>query len=231
MNMSGESCQNCMAYRRGECIGKGLCEYYKPAPSFDEDMQKKWPKTMRHHSSYAGSRGSDYNYTKEPKLKPKRRPLKDNPLADINYEQKVLGDETTVNIILRKFHECLLIWVSCDKEKTSSHRKYRGRCLLQYKDHCKKMESFPEVRRERAMAQALHMSVSHITKPCKVCIIADYILLGDMEYSDKSDLDLLKGIASVLRKKNCDVTEVVMKGCTDIIHRQVINPELRGEDE
>ena len=55
-DLDEKNCKNCKEYRRGDCLGRELCEFYEPAPS---EKKEYWPKTMRSRYSYAGSEASD----------------------------------------------------------------------------------------------------------------------------------------------------------------------------
>jgi|JFJP01.1.fsa_nt_gi hypothetical protein len=45
---SNKSCSNCLIKKKGECsTGFEVCEFYKPAPSRNEDKINNWPNEMK----------------------------------------------------------------------------------------------------------------------------------------------------------------------------------------
>lgn len=97
--MADDSCRNCMTYRRGECLGKGLCEYYKPAPSLDNEDIKNWPKEF-YHRRYREPKPDPPEYVEPPSVTKRKEKQREKILKEI--EQERARKETSR---LRKLHQ------------------------------------------------------------------------------------------------------------------------------
>ena len=246
--MSDNSCQNCMTYRRGECLGKGLCEYYKPAPSFDEEMQKNWPKTMRHHSSYAGTHGSKSDWS-EPKKKVswgrKSEPKKEKkyvPKPQDTSEYDKLSKRVNLKLLRvndidsvmqaailenQLYREDVIVWMTLDRLTINSQVSFKCQCLLQYKDHCMTVDGPVSRTKLEAMRLGLRDVIEdHIKMKCHLYIVTDRDLFGEPRFMNNKDRSLLEQLLKSCKSKGCTLCQLWLDNYADMIRKQVKNPKL-----
>lgn len=86
--MSEKSCESCLTYRAGECMGRGLCEFYKPAPTKGKEY---WPSVMRSRGTYTGSGDSGLFNIYDPNASGKNREIYDSsdttPSMDVDNKK------------------------------------------------------------------------------------------------------------------------------------------------
>lgn len=84
--MTEDSCKNCMTYRRGECLGKGLCEYYKPAPSLDNEDLKNWPREFYQRRSRK-NKTAPPEYVEPPWVTKRKQKQREKILKEVEQER------------------------------------------------------------------------------------------------------------------------------------------------
>lgn len=95
--MAEDSCKNCMTYRRGECLGKGLCEYYKPAPSLDNEDIKSWPKEFYYHR-YREPKPEPQEYIEPVYVTRKKQKQRARILEEVDRERNKSQSSVSENI-------------------------------------------------------------------------------------------------------------------------------------
>ena len=236
--MGDESCHSCMIYKQGDCIGQGLCELYRPIPT--SGAKDFWPKTMRSRSNYAGN--INYNYgsskqsatTKNNNSSKESKPVKKSQadwkkkdyVKELNITRKHIENPGSADALLCFLFGQVIAWISYDEVQVASGIKYTPKCMLQLKDHILKVDCYgSEKDLIRAMFRGMIEVANHITKPCTVNYVIDRTMLDGIKVStaERND-DLLCKIMTILDKKKCHITEIVIKEGTDLIKKQIENP-------
>ena len=225
--MSDRSCQNCMIFKQGECLGKGLCESYKPAPV--ADPKEFWPASMRSRSSYAGSRKNDYDWVYESKPKKNNEaPKEAEYVRELDYHLEKYNNPGSIEKLLRFLNGKVIAWISFESYQVASGIRYKASCLLQYRENVLGVKTdTPQKWIERAMLDGLHEIAEHITKPGTVYVVTDRILFDKTAKND----DLRQRAVLTLRNKGCRITEILVKGSTELIHEQVCSRVIMKNDK
>ena len=234
-----------MDYKKGECIGQGLCDFYRPAPENGKDY---WPKIMRSRSYYAAKdnyfeangydspirlnqvSGSDKKEKSPKPAKPavaavKAPKFKASKSADraIDFHTEHLNDATTLEELLKYLDGKVIAWISYEESQMAAGVKYKPKCLMQYKDHYLPVSSIiTQNSVERALLSGVCAIASRIVKPCQVYVVTDRPLLDGLEASvSMKDGDLLYVAAGIFEKAECSVAQVRIDGATELIRGQI----------
>ncbi len=232
--MNDKSCENCLTYRAGECLGRGLCDYYRPAPS--KGAEEYWPRTMRSRGSYPGSGSSGliniYNSSTKNTEYVSKKSATNGTRTDLKKQVDFckinLNSIASINEIPYPLHGKVIAWISFEKLELPSGIKYRSKCLLQYNNYVLRVdEANPESREQRSILRGIYIIANHINKPNNIHIITDRDVLSDIS-ADSSfiDEDLVRNIVKAYKEKGCTITELVLEDGKELILNQINDPIL-----
>ncbi len=236
--MGDKSCRTCMVFKQGDCLGRKICEFYRPIPS--SEGIEYWPKTMRSRSSYAGSnnyqydRGKNFAPTKKNGTKKRYDPIKH---VQVDWKKKeydkVLGIKRkridcprSASVLLRYLYDEVVAWISYEEVQIDFRIEYAPNCMLQLNNHILQIDHVVTERNPtRAMFRGVLDVTAHITKPCMIIFVVDRVMFDGVKVNTpvKND-DLLCKALTVIIDKRCHLTELVVNGGTELIYNQIQKP-------